>query len=233
VILGPLPALGVGLLGAGVGFLDRGGPVSQGLIALAAAAGLLGFVIAIIQPTWWGPGWLRALRAAGVDIHGGLDRNPIGEADQRPSGVVFLSGSASPSVDTDNLIRQFMTGAEPMEQWTATEVRGPDGSGPLGQLWRYETGLFFVTDQPISMGDDRPARFGMPMPFSEVKGLELIHRVQAAPNGSSEPTAVDHAAPLVFIRMGEAGGWMFKLTFPSAVARRIAEFARCPVQELP
>jgi len=126
-----------------------------------------------------------------------------------------------------------MTGVEPMEQWPATEVRDPDGSGALGQLRRYEKGLLFVTDQPTPVGGDRPARCGMPMPFGEVKGLELIHSVQAASNGRTAPSSIEHATPLVFIRMGEAGGWMFKLTFPSAVARRIGEFAGCPVQELP
>ena len=227
-VLGPLLPYGVFFLGVGAGLLDDGGPVSRAILTLAIAGCLLGMVIGIAEPSWWGPGWLRDLRAAGVDVR----TDPYGELGDE-AGVVFTSTSRWPSRHSQAVRKQWDAGVEPIEEWQVTQVQDVDGSGVRGTLQRYKPGLLFITDAPVEMINQPPARSAMTIAFREVKEVDLLHHVRLDPNGSGPVRSFDHETPLLCIGQADGHGWgLFKLPRPMSVAERIAEFAGCQVRDV-
>jgi hypothetical protein len=226
-VLGLLPALSFFMAALAIATLDRDSVLGQAVLVAGLLALALGHVIYLFEPSWWGPGWLRDLRAAGVDVH----TDPYGTRDEEGE-VVFTSTSRWPSRHSEAVRKQWDAGVEPIEEWQVTEVQDVDGSGVRGLLQRYKPGLLFITDGPVEMMNQPPARLAETIGFREVKEVDLLYNVRLDRNGNGPARSFDYETPLLSIGKADGHGWrLFKLLRPTSVAERIAEFAGCQVRE--
>jgi hypothetical protein len=201
LVLGPFSAFGLMLIAMGIGILDEGGPVSRFIVATSMAGGFLGWLIYLFEPSWWGPAWLRKLREAGVDIH------------------------------ADDGSVEHVEDVVPLEQWSATMITRPDGSGDRGTLQLYDDGVLFEYGQsgPASNGRSLPSQAEIPL--DEIGAVELWYRFAMGPVGTETPEIMERESPLLSIIDKNDELHLFDFPFVSSAARRIAEVADCKVTE--
>lgn len=230
LVLGPLPAFGLGFVGVGASILDGGGPLSQALIATAVAGNLLGLLAGMLEPSWWGPPWLNDLRASGVDIHADEDDETAGSDTRTYTLRSPPFGAASDRMH--RLMRHVTMGARAREEWPTTKVDRPDRSGENGSLRRYKDGLVFVVDEPSRLPDGSVSKDVVAMPFPEIRDVGVVYRAQGIPDGADEPEETEFETPLLLVSLKDGYGWMFDVPRVASTARRIGELAGCPVQEI-
>jgi hypothetical protein len=226
VVLGLLPGQGLLVLGLGIAMLDYGGPTGRACAAVGAAAAGLGFIVGIVEPSWWGPAWFRELRDS--------ERNATqGDmASMRTVHIITLDGKR-PSAAERDLADSSLHRVEPIEEWNATLVeRFSDGSGTPGRLQLFEDGVLFLEERGANEIDGgAPLLCAYSMPVEDIRGVQLIYKLARRIDDSSQLEYTERDTPLLLIENSNGLNLMFNLPFVTSTARRIASMVGSEVVE--
>jgi hypothetical protein len=228
-VLGLLPGQGIMVLSLGIGMLDYGGRTGRAIAALGAGAAGIGFVIGIVEPKWWGPAWFRELRES--ERIEQARRDAARMRLPRDVHVMGLDGSP-PSAGQLDLADNLLHGDSPIDEWRATRVEYPDGSGVSGRLQLYDDGLLFLEEHRADAKAGEPPFLAvLSIPAEDIREVQLAFKLREHTNGSEEPQYTERETPLLLIFNRDGRGMALDLPFVTSTARRIASLAGCAVEE--
>jgi hypothetical protein len=149
-----LPGLGAVLVAFGVVALV-GGPVGNLLMAAAVVLCLLGLVVLVFEPRWWGPRWYHELRRSGP------------EPDLQDPLTALVTGATTPAAPFSSQAEAAEAlGGTAVARWRGSYVHDPDARhrehglaavGAVGgHLLLYPGGLAFTANALEDRLRDRP-----------------------------------------------------------------------------